>query len=319
MGGKNIGKPFYLKYNKENGLNFYQAVPSSVSSGTQIESSEANLEAILSYKPFLTSANVCSVSKKEDAGILINFDAACYESGSQLWKNQGTLTSVNGISVDNLKYHSLQGGYFYFDNIIKEVNYNIGPRTNPELSIEVFFRVHSRPNNRGWIVGHDNGGYDRALLVHDHRFGGFASAAGYHYHSKNRYYPKIGEWTHMVGTYKNDNSRAPSQCPNSWRYQCRNDLRCPCKNDILAVPRSERWKRFDLKHCRTSCRINMGSEGPHCHKKIPCTSGTKSMTCMNGVCQYFTARNGEGLKKFSIGGLKRWRRHSIDADIAVVR
>jgi hypothetical protein len=48
----------------------------------------------------------------------------------------------------------------------------------------MYVNVDSLINNRDWILGHDNGGYDRALLIFDDRFGtGFASAAGRTYTS----------------------------------------------------------------------------------------------------------------------------------------
>eukprot|EP00944_MAST-04C_sp_MAST-4C-sp1_P011948 g11948.t1 len=86
-----------------------------------------------------------------------------------------------------------------------------------------------------------------------------------------RFVPRISVRKDHIGE-RISRTMALSQCPNKPKYQCKDGFRCPCKNDILAVPKSERWKRFDLKHCRTSCKINMGNEGPHCLKKISCTA-----------------------------------------------
>jgi hypothetical protein len=49
------------------------------------------------------------------------------------------------------------------------------------------------------------------------------------------------------------------------------------------------------------------------------SNSKNSMTCLNGKCQNFIAKNGEGLNDFTIGGLQRWGRHTVDADIAIVR
>ena len=53
-----------------------------------------------------------------------------------------------------------------------------------ELTLEIWVKLNSYagrdhadegPNNPGWILGHDNGGYDRAICLHDQRYGGIAA------------------------------------------------------------------------------------------------------------------------------------------------
>ena len=58
------------------------------------------------------------------------------------------------------------------------------------------------------------------------------------------------------------------------------DERCPTRGEIMAVKKSDRWKRFDAGPYNKECRINMGPDGPHHHKKIKvcdeCKKGVKT-------------------------------------------
>ena len=80
-----------------------------------------------------------------------------------------------------------------------------------ELTLEIWVKLNSYagrdhadegPNNPGWILGHDNGGYDRAICLHDQRYGGIAGPNGGVY-SSTLGFPEIGEWTHIVATFAN--------------------------------------------------------------------------------------------------------------------
>merc|ERR1712062_166687 len=62
-------------------------------------------------------------------------------------------------------------------------------------------------NNRGWILGHDDGGFDRAIMLHDDQFGGLAVGAGKAYKSELAF-PKRGVWTHIVATFSKHNEVA---------------------------------------------------------------------------------------------------------------
>ena len=60
-------------------------------------------------------------------------------------------------------------------------------------------KLNSLANNRGWVLGHDDGGYDRALALHDDRFGGIAAPNGGTYRSKLGM-PPLHTWMHVVAT-----------------------------------------------------------------------------------------------------------------------
>ena len=85
----------------------------------------------------------------------------------------GTSDGTASIDMKNVDYFSEEGGYYHFNQIIKNVPTTLNPSTFPELSVELYFRSHQKVNNRGWIVCSDDrrGGYDRGIALHDSRFG----------------------------------------------------------------------------------------------------------------------------------------------------
>merc|ERR1719231_533950 len=108
----------------------------------------------------------------------------------------GVKMDVSGFSVDPTK------GPFFNANRGRAVNYNVSPNANAELSWEIWFDAKSLPHNRCWILGHDNGGYDRGLNLCDNRFGGIAAPRGGTYKSSHGF-AKTNTWYHIVVTYKN--------------------------------------------------------------------------------------------------------------------
>ena len=86
---------------------------------------------------------------------------------------EGTSAGTASIDMKNVEYFSEEGGYYHFNQIIKNVPTTLNPSTFPELSVELYFRSHQKVNNRGWIVCSDDrrGGYDRGIALHDSRFG----------------------------------------------------------------------------------------------------------------------------------------------------
>merc|ERR1719334_1428661 len=58
-----------------------------------------------------------------------------------------------------------------------------------------------------WLLGHDNGGYDRAILARDSRFGGISAGVGTSY-SSSVSYAEVSKWTHVVATFSKANGVA---------------------------------------------------------------------------------------------------------------
>jgi hypothetical protein len=77
---------------------------------------------------------------------------------------------------------------------------NIGPDAHQFLSLEIWVKRLSAKDNREWIVGHDDGGFDRAIALNDDRYGGVAGPAGYTY-SSTLGYLSLNSWYHVVVTY----------------------------------------------------------------------------------------------------------------------
>ncbi len=82
---------------------------------------------------------------------------------------------------------------------------DISPHNMPECTIVIDFLLESIPkDSRGWLLNHDNGGFDRCLALHDERFNGIGHGVGYKAESVYNEYttPPIGEWVQMVLTYR---------------------------------------------------------------------------------------------------------------------
>lgn len=89
---------------------------------------------------------------------------------------------------------------FRFDGAaLATVSVDIGPSVYPQLTIEAWFNLDPSVNlttTNGWLVGHDNYGYDRAIVLADSRFGGVGSGVGFSYNAQLGY-PGRGTW-HQV-------------------------------------------------------------------------------------------------------------------------
>jgi hypothetical protein len=77
---------------------------------------------------------------------------------------------------------------------------DISPAVHPQLTLEIWVKRRSNKNDREWILGHDNGGYDRAIALNDPRYGGVAGPNGGVAASPLGYLP-LGRWNHVVVTY----------------------------------------------------------------------------------------------------------------------
>merc|ERR1712038_334628 len=81
--------------------------------------------------------------------------------------------------------------------------YDISPSKHSNLTIEIVFKFDEDFNpgaTNAWIVGNDNGGYDRALILSDNRYGGVGSGVGYTYRS-GMSTPSNGIWHHGIATF----------------------------------------------------------------------------------------------------------------------
>jgi len=124
-----------------------------------------------------------------------------YDAELKRWNSLGSdqqFMDMEGIEL-------VDGG-FHFNNEVATYPFDISPTAHPQLSLEIRFKMITR-TNYGWIIGHDNGGYDRGITVFDSRFGGIASGIGGKTYNSTLGYPNINEWYHVIATFENGNSQ----------------------------------------------------------------------------------------------------------------
>ena len=82
--------------------------------------------------------------------------------------------------------------------------YDISPSKHSDLTIEIVFKLDEDYNpatTEAWIIGQDNGGFDRSLMLSDNRFGGVGSGIGSTYNSGISS-PTVGIWHHGLATFR---------------------------------------------------------------------------------------------------------------------
>jgi hypothetical protein len=134
-------------------------------------------------------------------------DAECW-NGGPLWNNIGTVAAYPGIdlvglssSPDGTIRAGAAAGSFHFPGVVKTVHgLDIGSAAHPRVTLEIWVKRLSNKNNREWVIGHDNGGYDRAIALNDDRFAGVAAPPGFVFHSHLGFL-ELNKWYHVVATY----------------------------------------------------------------------------------------------------------------------
>jgi len=81
---------------------------------------------------------------------------------------------------------------------------NINPGAMPDCTLTIGLYLESIANNRGWVFGHEQSGYDRTILMHDSRFGGgIASAVGRTWNPwNNPQAPPVKEWIYVTAVFR---------------------------------------------------------------------------------------------------------------------
>jgi hypothetical protein len=146
----------------------------------------------------------------EHVDALLAIDAYCWTPGDAKWRNLGNVPEY-AVDVNGLQ-ESTDGrpdggdadrfGSFLFNNIVKVVKgLDISPAAQPALTLEIWVKRRANANSREWVLGHDNGGYDRAINLHDDRYGGVAGPTGGNPQASPLGYPQLDRWAHVVVTY----------------------------------------------------------------------------------------------------------------------
>ena len=131
---------------------------------------------------------------------------------SDMWANAGTLGST--VDIDGftgiVQSEKTNGGRsidaLCFDNSIDNVTliqYDTNHATRPDLTMEIWYKPMEYPDSNDWILGHDDWGFNRAIISYDTRFSGLAMGIGRRYTSTLGY-PSLGQWVHIVAVYSSD-------------------------------------------------------------------------------------------------------------------
>jgi len=142
----------------------------------------------------------------ETVDAIFALDAECW-NGETTWNSIGNVPQysidVAGLdpSPDGTLKAGAHAGSFHFNGDVKTVRgLDIGPAAHPQLSLEIWVkRLHAK-NTREWVIGHDNGGFDRAIALNDDRFAGVAGPPGYVFSSQLGFLT-LDRWYHVVVTY----------------------------------------------------------------------------------------------------------------------
>ncbi|NQV29428.1 MAG: DUF5011 domain-containing protein [Candidatus Marinimicrobia bacterium] len=141
------------------------------------------------------------------------------------WPADGNADDVTGnfdgtLGANTVFEAGLNDQAFSFDaaqssNVSLPVN--LSPSNLPQMTMGMFVQLRSvATSSLGWVIGHDNGGYDRSLILHDYRYGsGLAAGVGHTYGSTlpklkdnlNRWYfiaVAYDQSTNTATTYVND-------------------------------------------------------------------------------------------------------------------
>ena len=108
-----------------------------------------------------------------------------------LWSGEGNADDSVGNADGTLGGTTpfgtgLSGEAFYFDHqqsSIVSLPVDISPDALPQMTVVMFVKLDTGPyfndsSALGWVFGHDNGGYDRSLNLHDTRYGSGVQVAG---------------------------------------------------------------------------------------------------------------------------------------------
>ena len=137
-----------------------------------------------------------------------------------LWSGDGnandSVGTANGTLGANTAFESgLYDEAFSFDGSQAAVSVfpvNISPSQYPLMTIGMYVNVDSVVNSRGWILGHDNGGYDRALMISDSRFNsrlsGTAGSNGPYSSSLTDFSARLDQWFGIAVSYDHSNNVA---------------------------------------------------------------------------------------------------------------
>ena len=126
-----------------------------------------------------------------------------------MWANVGTLgeevdiTAMTGsveVTSCNAKKDLVALCFAELQLAPTIIDFDTNSGARPELTMELWLKPSIDDDSLDWLLAHDDGGYDRAIITRDSRFGGTAAGVGTAY-SSSVSYPAVDEWSHIVVTY----------------------------------------------------------------------------------------------------------------------
>lgn len=133
------------------------------------------------------------------------------------WSGDGDTTDdvsgADGVAGTSTAYAAgLSGEAFDFDGsqaAVMTLPVNLSPSAQPEVTFGMWVRLDTIANARGWVLGHDNGGFDRSIALHDNRYGSrVAGGTGTTPHASTLIQPasNLATWICVAAAY--DGSQA---------------------------------------------------------------------------------------------------------------
>lgn len=132
-----------------------------------------------------------------------------------LWSGEGNADDLVGNANGTLGGttgfdNGLCGQAFSFDgqqsSIINPLPVNINPSVLPQMTMGMMVNLRSvaNGNSLGWVIGHDNGGFDRSLALTDSRYSyGVAGGTGVSPHSSSlvKLKDNLDSWHYIAVSY----------------------------------------------------------------------------------------------------------------------
>jgi len=148
------------------------------------------------------------------AASLPNIASAVPVGMTHLWKANGnTVDSIGGVTgtlSGGTSYATgVSGQAFSFDgaNDLFTAAVNLSPSIMQEVTFGAWVYLNTYDNSRGWVIGQDNGGYDRSISLHDDRYSDTnkkpAAGVGFTYKS-DLDDVSLGEWHFIAVSYAAD-------------------------------------------------------------------------------------------------------------------
>jgi len=133
----------------------------------------------------------------------------------RLWKD----TSGNDRHANlgsGVQWDPLHQSFHFDTNSIAVCPLDISPSSYGELTVEVWFKLSidhfHGAGDKAYLIGHDNGGYDRAFFASDGRYGGFGQGlgGGGGFAKPGIGYPPQNKWHHGVAVFGRTGSSGAS-------------------------------------------------------------------------------------------------------------